>query len=210
MSLPNLSARHSLLYPTPPQKSTRARLFAPLGARCAGGTIRNGRGWKPHLRKPRNSFSKGIASLPEVRHLAAPRGKNTAAEGRTANPALVTFHSPRSCFRSLSCRFPPASLPPFNVREAVFIVFNVDLPPVSQSFKSAKRHPRHSSRKHTLQVLSCPRSGFLLFPVDSLPLSSRFGRAGEPVPPVLSASHSFPFHPPSAGARPGGRTSQCS
>ena len=41
-------------------------------ARCAGGMTSGGGGWKPHLRKFCNAFSRSFAFLPEVRHLAAP------------------------------------------------------------------------------------------------------------------------------------------
>ena len=36
------------------------------------GVAHDERGWKPHLRKWRDACPEGVASLPEVRHLAAP------------------------------------------------------------------------------------------------------------------------------------------
>ena len=55
---------------------------------------------------------------------------------------------------------PSASLPLFNVREAVFKVFNADIPPVSQPSKSAQRHSRHSSSP-PVPVLEAVFSPFL-------------------------------------------------
>ena len=44
------------------------------------GVAHDGRGWKPHLRKWRDACPEGVASLPEVRHLAAP-GRVGARKG---------------------------------------------------------------------------------------------------------------------------------
>ena len=96
--------------------------------------------------------------------------------------------------------------------------------------RAAKRHPRHSSRKHPLHALSCPQSGFLPFLVDFppsiLPLFNGreagfmvFNASLPPVgfplwtgggarPPGSYASLSLSSRPLVAGARPGGRTSQ--
>ena len=61
------------------KKKEVRRTVRPLRGRDVEG---RGRGWKPHLRKFCDTFSKGFASLPEVRHLAAPFDQGTPKDGR--------------------------------------------------------------------------------------------------------------------------------
>ena len=110
---------------------------------------------------------------------------------------------------------PSTFLPLFHVREAVFMLFNAGLPAIREPrsgirvFQGWSPQTCHSSlftfHSPAGRALSCPRSGFLAFLIESppafLPCSSRFGRAGAPVPPVLFASLSISSRPPAAGAQ---------
>ena len=96
-------------------------------------------------------------------HSLPPPSRNCSA--RRAHRPLVTRHlslRPQGSCPGLSKLSPPIRPPNVPVREAVFLVFNVDIPPVSQPSESAKRHPRHSSRQPS------PLSTFQLFNLSTL------------------------------------------